>query len=164
MESNQLYIHPVTLETPIRFVGLSLKDSGLPGSFNSLGRLWERFHREALDRVPDRVSPPVEVAVCTASDYIVGSQAADGAALPQGLAAFTVPPGAYLKAEFSAVDFSQLVDQALPGLWPQVEAWAGERGISFDTGAFHSVEVYPQETVALPRPRMYCLYPIRPIS
>ncbi len=161
MSQSGLKMQIITLEKPIRFAGLSLKNSGLPGCFESMGLLWDRFHKEILPQVQNQAQPPVEVAVCTASDYLVGSQLQAGCG-PSELAEFTVSPGSYLKADFSADDFSQLVDQALPNLWPEVEAWAKAQNILFDASAPFSVEVYPQETVSLPRPSMYCLYPVKP--
>lgn len=160
MSQNNLQIQQVALESPIHFAGLSLKASDLPGSFESLGLLWDRFHKEVLPGLQNQVQPPVEVAACTAGDYIVGSQMDNGAEVP-GLTEYTVATGTYIKASFSAENFSQLVDDALPHLWPQVEAWAKERGIAFDNSRLFSVEVYPQDTVTLLQPSMYCLYPIQ---
>ncbi len=161
MSENGVNMQIITLESPIHCAGLSLKNSGLPMAFESLGLLWDRFHKEVLPGLEHQVQPPVEVAVCTVSDYLVGSQTAEGRAFSE-LTEFAIPPGPYLKAEFSANDFSQLVDQVLPNLWPKVEAWAKERGVVFDNGGLCSVEVYPQETVTQPRPSMYCLYPVKP--
>lgn len=160
MSQTELQFQIVTLKTPVRYAGLSLRASDLPNSFESLGLLWDRFHKQVLPGLQSQVQPPVEAAACVEGDYLVGGQITGEPGLSE-LTEFIAPAGTYLKVVFSAKDFSQLVDEVLPNLWPQVKDWAKEQDIAFDNGRLFALEVYPQATVSLPRPSMYCLYPIQ---
>ena len=158
MRTNDAVIELVRLDAPMYMTGLSFADSGLPAAFESLGKLWERFHNGPS--LPDAVSPAVEIGVSVfKKDYFVGSQTA---ALGQGpgLTSFTVPAGDYIKGSFSAGSFEDLVDGKLQTIWEDMARWAKDNGITISS-AF-SVEVYPQDTVKQERPEMYCLCPIAP--
>ena len=146
------------LDAPIHMTGLSLAGSDLPPAFESLGILWDRFHTQLRDSLPGAVQPAVEVGVSLMEkDYMVGGQTASPGQGP-GLASFTIPAGDYVKGSFSAGSFGELVDGKLQTIWEDMSAWAKEQGLAL--GRF-SAEIYPQDTVSLPRPSMYCLCPIQ---
>ena len=157
MLTENAVIEHVRLDTPIYMTGLSLVASGLPPAFESLGLLWDRFHNN--ESIPDTVDPPVEIGVSINNkDYLVGCQTfiqGQGS----GLTSFTIPIGNYIKGGFSADSFGELVDERLQTIWEDISRWAGEHGIVLSDS--FSVEVYPQNTVSLERPEMYCLCPIK---
>ena len=159
MKTKDAQIERFVLDAPIHMTGLSLAESDLPPSFESLGLLWDRFHTQLRDSLPGAVEPAVEVGVSISEkDYIVGGQTVSPGQ-GSGLIGFTIPAGEYIKASFSANDFGELVDDKLQTIWEDISAWAQEQGLVLgDLG----IEIYPQETVSLPRPSMYCLYPIQP--
>ncbi len=159
MKTKDAKVELIHLEKPIHMTGLSLVSSGLPHTFESLGRLWDRFHAEVLGQLPGAVHPAVEIGVSiNEKDYLVGGQTVSPGQSP-GLTGFTIPPGEYVKGSFSAHTFDELVDIPLQTIWEDMLAWMQEQGLAAgDMG----IEIYPQETVSLPHPEMYCLFPIKP--
>ncbi|MCI9257413.1 MAG: phosphoribosylglycinamide formyltransferase [Acutalibacter sp.] len=158
MKTKDAKVERFHLDAPMHMSGLSLAGSDLPPAFESLGILWDRFHTQLRDSLPGAVQPAVEVGVSLMEkDYMVGGQTASPGQGP-GLASFTIPAGDYVKGSFSADSFGELVDGKLQTIWEDMSAWAKEQGLAL--GCF-SAEIYPQDTVSLPRPSMYCLCPIQ---
>ncbi len=91
-------------------------------------------------------------------DYLAGGQTVFPGQSP-GLTGFTIPSEEYVKGSFSAHTFDELADSQLQTIWEDMLAWMREQELAAgDMG----IEIYPQETVSLPRPEMYCLFPIKP--
>lgn len=157
MQTKDASVEKIRLDKPLYFSGLSKKSSGLPDTFESLGKLWGIFNHETVNKIENQVEPAVQAAIMAGGDYIVGCQT-DGACETPGITGFTIPAGEYVKGAFSADDFEELVDGKLQTIWADMSAWAEERGIVLNES--FAAEIYPQDTVKLERPEMYCLWPV----
>lgn len=151
----------IELEQEIKVVGLSLQKSGLPISFDSLGKLWERYgstYRER-NKVENSGAFVTEYAVAlnTVLDYITGCEVDKIGEVTEESSSFVIPKGKYIKDTFNAESFELLVSEAL--LKRNVMEWAKKNKITID-GEF-SVEVYPWAEFDKKNFEMYTLTPIK---
>ena len=151
----------VELAEDIRIVGLSLQKSGLPVTFESLGKLWKRY-ADAY-RVKGRGAHPspcgteYAVALNRIPDYITGAAAGEIAYDEAVMAETVIPRGTYVKDAFAAESFEQLTAQVLPRR--DVKAWARAHGVTLEE-AF-CVEVYPPRRAGQDWFEMYTLTPVK---
>lgn len=131
----------ITLTQEIQILGLSLQKSGLPITFDSLGKLWDIYSRKYRGKMPDAQFPLVEYAVCINDipDYITGCAVSQFHNIPEGFAAYVIPKGQYIQDTFCAENFEKLTEEELSKR--DISAWAKENGVEID-GHF-TIEVYP---------------------
>lgn len=148
----------VTLGEDVKVFGLSLRQSGLPLAFDSMGKLWTRYGETCRGRVEHAAEPTVEYGVCLneAPDYITGCGVTAFGGAADGFLAYTIPKGRYIKDTFGAATFEALVEDAI--MKRDVAAWAKEHGTAIDNRLF--VEVYPTHAYREGCYEMYTLTPI----
>jgi len=148
----------ITIDNEIMVVGLSLQKSGLPISFDSLGKLWERYSKKYRGKVKNAITPIVEysVALNKIPDYIAGCAVTEIGELEEGLISYIISPGKYIKDTFNAKTFKQLVGEALEKR--NVKAWAKTNKIKIN-GEF-TIEVYPIDAIEEKNVEMSTLTPI----
>ncbi len=155
----------IKIDEEIKIVGLNLQGSGMPITFESLVKMWDRdvyteSHREKTKHV---TCPVIEYGVCVNSvpDYVVGRGVSSFEGNPKDLYQYVLPAGWYIKQLFNAEDFDKLVNVELTS-GNQTECarkWAQKNSIKIlDT---ISVEVYPMDAKAMENPEMYLLFPIQ---
>ena len=149
----------VTLGEDVKVVGLSLRQSGLPLAFDSMGPLWERYGETCRGRMENAASPAVEYGVClnTVPDYVTGCAVTAYGNIGEGFLACAVPAGRYIKDTFGAETFEGMVGGAL--MKRDVPAWAKAHGIEIDGSLL--VEVYPTHAYREGCYEMYTLTPIK---
>lgn len=145
----------------IIIVGTSLQKSGLPITFNSLGKMWERFGNSyrGQDKIANALNPKLEYAVLLnkVPDYITGHAVTKVGDMADECSSVIIPKGKYIKDSFNAETFEELTDKVLPKR--KVKAWAKKNNIKID-GQF-SVEVYPWDEFDKGNFEMYILTPIK---
>ncbi len=149
----------IELDEEIKVVGLSLQKSGLPVTFGSMGKLWERYGETCRGKTENAAAPAVEYGVClnTVPDYITGCAVTEFGAVKDGCLAYTLPRGRYIRDTFGAATFEALVGDAI--MKRDVAAWAKAHGVQID-GRFMA-EVYPVARYREDCYEMYTLTPIR---
>lgn len=142
-----------TLDHDITVTGISLQKSGLPISFDSLGKLWVMYGEKY------RTSPVTEYSVSlnTVPDYIAGCAEEFKGELPEEFVVQTIPKGKYIKDTFSADSFEELTGSAL--MKRNVAGWAKKNGVKINR--LFSSEVYPWAEFAKGNFEMYALTPIK---
>ncbi|MCI9553228.1 MAG: GyrI-like domain-containing protein [Acutalibacter sp.] len=155
MKTKDAKVERFHLDAPMHISGLNPLNAHLPCGPESLGMLWDIFHRDVLETVHGQVQSAVEIAAVTNCDYIVGCQVTQSGQI-EGLASFTVPAGDYDRRIFSAGSFEELVEERIMTIWDDMRVWAEEQGLALSKE--FAAEVYPQDTVSQERPEMYCLY------
>lgn len=149
----------ILIDKVINVLGLSLQKSGLPISFNSLGKLWEIYGEKYRYNIKNARFPIVEYAVALNKipDYITGCAVTEIGKIEEGWISYTVPQRKYIKDMFNAETFEQLVGEKMGRR--NVKAWAKKNGVKID-GEF-TIEVYPIEAVENQCVEMYTLTPIK---
>lgn len=150
----------IIVEKEIMVVGLSLQKSGLPISFDSLGKLWERYADENYRYNMDNQKIPIMeygIALNTIPDYLTGCEVTKVDNLNEKLSLFIIPVGNYIKDTFNAETFYQLTNEAMSKR--NVGKWAKENNIKIDNKFM--VEVYPINAVENRNVEMYTLTPIK---
>lgn len=147
----------ITIDEEIKIVGISLQKSGLPISFDSLGKLWDIYGKNYWHKVKN--APIVEYAVCLnkVPDYISGCAVTEIGDLEDGWMSFVIPKGKYIKDTFNAETFEKLTTEALQKR--NIKKWAKENNIKIHNE--FTVEVYPIKTVKGKNVEMYELFPIK---
>ena len=140
-------------------VGLSLRKSGLPLAFDSMGPLWERYGETCRGKIMNAAAPAVEYGVClnTLPDYVTGCAVTAVGDVGESFLACTIPAGRYIKDTFGAATFEGMVGDAL--MKRDVPAWAKARGVEIDGSL--NIEVYP---ISLYREGCYEMYTLTPIK
>lgn len=148
----------VIIHKEINVVGLSLQKSGLPVSFDSLGKLWEIYGEKYRYKIENVITPIVEYAVALNNipDYIAGCAVTETGRMEDAWVSYVIPQGKYIKDTFNAETFEQLVGEKAGNR--EVKSWAEKNGVRIN-GAF-AVEVYPIEAVENKWVEMYTLTPI----
>lgn len=149
----------VTIDKEIKVIGLSLQKSGLPISFDSLGKLWGLYGEKYRYKVENAITPIVEYAVALNKipDYITGCAVKEIKGIEEGWISYVIPQGKYIKDSFNAETFEQLVTEKMGKR--NVKNWAKKNGVKIN-GEF-IVEVYPIEAVENQRIEMYTLTPVK---
>lgn len=164
MENNYLSCSRITLDREIYITGLNLQASGLPITFDSLPKMWDKkavFTEEIRDGIQNTVYPVVEYAVSLnrVPDYIVGREVASAGSQGKPYYHHTVPAGEYVKVAFHGDTFVDMVENRIEPAMKAGKAWAKQNHLKLDN-AF-SLEVYPHETTMTDFPEMYLLFPIK---
>ena len=145
----------------IIIVGTSLQKSGLPITFNSLGKMWERFGNSyrGQDKIANALNPKLEYAVLLnkVPDYITGHAVTKVGDMADECSSVIIPKGKYIKDSFNAETFEALTDKVLPKR--KVKVWAKNNKVKVD-GKF-SVEVYPWDGFEKDNFELYTLTPIK---
>ena len=89
----------------IIIVGTSLQKSGLPITFNSLGKMWERFGNSyrGQDKIANALNPKLEYAVLLnkVPDYITGLAVTKVGDMADECSSVIIPKGKYIKDSFN---------------------------------------------------------------
>ena len=160
MYTEKNYIEIIELKYEIKIVGLNLQKSGLPITFESLGKMWDNYTDECKRKIPDIKQFTVEYGVCfnKIPDYLVGSEVSKIEKIDDTFFSFIIPAGKYIKVTFNAKSYSELVDEKIKKKQKEAFAWAKKNRIKVNS--IFNVEVYSQEGKNLEYPEMFCLYPI----
>lgn len=149
----------VIINEVINIVGLSLQKSGLPISFDSLGKLWELYGNKYRYKVENASTPIIEYAIALNKipDYITGCAVTEIGEMEQGFTSYVIPQGKYIKDTFNAETFKQLVSEKMGKR--NVKNWAKKNGVKVNRE--FTIEVYPIEAVENQCVEMYTLTPIK---
>lgn len=150
----------ITIEKEIIVTGKNLQDSGLPITFDSLGKMWNMYSTEDINNTSYCLNKDISYGVCLnkVPDYIVCVEVSEDKEDREGFKCITIPAGQYIKVEFNGENHDDLVNEKLMERQKEAKKWAKDNKIKID-GKF-TVEVYPKETVEMVYPEMYCLFPI----
>lgn len=153
-------IETISLSSEIIVVGLNLQKSGLPITFESLGKMWGLYTEEIIKKTPNGLDNPIQYGICLnkVPDYIVGIEASQTSEGLQDYASYTIPVGDYIKVSFNAENHNTLVDKKLMKMQKAAKKWA--RNNKIKCNADYTVEVYPKDTMKQEYPSMYILIPI----
>lgn len=159
-------IREIFLDREINIVGLNLRNSGLPLSFDGLQKMWDKkniFTQELRDRIPATVYPVVEYGVCLCLspnyDYIAGRSVSHfSPEIPNNCCRHTLPAGRYIKVDFRDHSFDSMLSH-LTEAFKAGQEWAGQQRIPLRQDFY--VEVYPHESTMLAPHEMYLLLPIK---
>lgn len=149
----------VTIDEEINVVGMALQKSGLPISFDSLGKMWELYGAKYRgNKLENSVKPEIEFAVCLnkVPDYIAGCGVIEIGTIPDDCASFVIPKGKYIKDLFNAESFEKLTGEAMEKR--NVKGWAKKNKVKINRT--FTIEVYPNEEFAKGNFEMYSLTPI----
>lgn len=148
----------VCIHQEIKVYGMSLQKSGLPITFDSLGKLWGLYADKYRGKEKNPATPVVEYAVCLNKipDYITGCSVTEFGPPEEDCASYVIPTGSYIKDTFCAESFEKLTSEVMGKR--NVKAWAKKNNIKID-GRF-TVEVYPTSDFEAGRYEMYTLTPI----
>ncbi len=154
-------IEIVEITEEIIVVGVSLQKSGLPITFDSLGKMWDIFGKSyrGQNKIVNALNTKLEYAVLLnkVPDYIAGHAVSKADEITEDCSSVTLPKGKYIKDTFNAESFEALTEKILPKR--NVKAWAKKSKIKID-GQF-SVEVYPWEEFGKGNFEMYTLTPVK---
>lgn len=144
----------------IQVVGLNLQGSGLPITFESLGKMWDLYTDERKEKTPNCSEKQVEYGICLnkVPDYIVGMEVTKAPENMQEYVHYRIPAGEYIKVTFNAENHDALVGDKLMKKQKEAEKWAKSNHIKRDRN--FTVEVYPKETMKQEYPEMFLLIPI----
>lgn len=148
----------VTIDEEIKVMGLSLQKSGLPISFDSLGKLWEIYGEKYRYKVKNAVAPIMEYAVALNKipDYITGCAVTEITEVVEGFISYVIPKGKYIKDSFNAESFEKLVSEEMGKR--DVKSFAKKNAVKINKE--FTVEVYPIAAVENRSAEMYTLTPI----
>lgn len=160
MFNEKCNIEVITVGEDIIVYGLNLQSSGLPINFDSLGLMWDKYTEDMKNSTPNRADKEIEYAVCLnkVPDYIVGVEITEIQEEKTGFKSFKIPAGKYVKVEFNGENHQDLVDTKLMARQKEAKKWAKNENIKLSNE--FTVEAYPNQTVELEHPEMYCLFPI----
>ena len=149
----------VTIDEEITIVGVSLQKSGLPITFDSLGKLWGVYGKNHRGNERNAIAPITEYAVTLNKipDYIAGYAVTEIGELADGWLSFVLPKGRYIKNTFNAETFEKLTGEAMGKT--NVKKWAKENGVKINP-AF-TIEAYPIEAIEGTNFEMYTLTPVQ---
>ena len=154
-------IEIIDLEQSIKVVGINLQKSGLPITFESLGKMWENYSEEIKSKTPNRLDNDTEYGICLNKipDYIVGVEVDEIVAELQQYFGYEIASGKYVKASFSAETHEILVSSQLMKAQKEAKKWAKDNSIKCNPE--YTVEVYPKLSSSMEYPWMYILIPIK---
>lgn len=153
----------ISIDQELKIVGQNLQRSGLPISFDSLGKMWNIWGKSTDERRPkikNVIHPTTNfgISLNLIHDYIVGSAVSEFADIDDGLFTYKIPAGKYIKDTFNAEDFQKLVDVELGNR--NVKKWAREN--HYKINSVFTVEVYVNEKCEnVEFPEMYTLTPVK---
>lgn len=150
----------ITLDKDIILAGKNLQNSGLPITFDSLGKMWDIYSHEDINNTPCCVNKDISYGVCENKipDYVVCVEVSENKENREGFKCITIPAGQYVKVEFNGENHDDLVCNKLMTRQTEAKKWAKENKIKLN-GKF-TIEVYPKDTVEQEYPEMHCLFPI----
>lgn len=153
-------IETISLSDQIIVVGLNLQKSGLPITFESLGKMWGLYTEEIIRETPNKLDDSTQYGICLnkVPDYLVGIEASQISEGLRNYASYTIPAGDYIKVSFNAKNHNTLVDKELTKMQKEAKKWAKNNKIKCN--ANYTVEVYPIDTMKQEYPSMYILIPI----
>jgi len=149
----------VTIDEEIKIVGVSLQKSGLPITFDSLGKLWGVYGSLHRGKEKNAVTPIIEFAVALNKipDYIAGYAVTEINELDDGWLSFVLPKGTYIKNTFNAETFEKLTGEAMGKT--NVKKWAKDNGVKINPE--FTIEAYPVESIEGTNFEMYTLTPVQ---
>lgn len=158
IEKEQIEI--VHISKDIIVVGLNLQNSGLPITFDSLGKMWERYTIEIKNNTPNPTENQIEYGLCLnkVPDYVVGIEATRIPKESKDYYGYTIASGDYIKASFNAQNHDVLVSERLMNMEKKAKKWAKDNKVKCNTN--YTVEVYPKNKVEQEFPEMYVLIPV----
>jgi AraC-like DNA-binding protein/predicted transcriptional regulator YdeE len=164
MYSPKTEVQLITLDYDIKVVGINLQNSGLPISFESLAKLWDKkevYTEEIQNNTKNTKRPVIEygIGLNTIHDYVVGREVTEFGEQDERYFAYTIPAGKYVKTSFNAETFEEMVEKRLFEHYDTGKNWAKDNGFTIDES--FSAEVYPHETTMVQYPEMYLLYPVK---
>ena len=150
----------IAIDEEIKIVGINLQKSGLPITFESLGKLWGIYGDNHRGKEKNALTPIVEYAVCLnkVPDYISGCAVTEIGELKEGWMSFVIPKGKYIKDTWNA-ETCQKLCEVVGDSFKNVKKWAKTNKIKIN-GEF-SIEVYPNEALEGTNIEMYTLTPVK---
>ena len=150
-------IEVVTINEEIKVIGLSYRLLGLPGTIDSLYKMWEMYGEKHRNKVKNAIIPLVDYGINantlgTKHEYIAGCAVTQIDRLDVDWTCFIVPPGQYIK--HTRHKMSELFEHE-----NDVKEWAKINNIKID-GNF-MVEVYPVGAFDNSGAEVYTLHPIQ---
>lgn len=154
-------IEIINLAKSISVAGINLQSSGLPITFDSLGKMWGLYTEEIKSNTPNRLENGIEYGICLnkVPDYIVGIEVSQIEDLNQEYFKYVISAGSYIKASFNAKDHETLVGTNLMKMQKEAKKWAKENKVKCNPE--YTVEVYPKITSDQDYFWMYILIPIK---
>ena len=150
-------IEVVTICEEIKVIGLSYCLMGLPGTIESLNKMWEIYGEKYRGKINHAVIPLVDYGINTNTlgakhEYIAGCAVTQIGRLDVDWTCYIVPPGQYIKHTRSIM--SELFEHE-----NDVKTWAEANNVMID-GNF-MVEVYPMGAFENSGIEVYTLHPIQ---
>lgn len=126
-----------------KIVGLNLKNSGLPMSFESLGKMWERYTQDVKDNTPNLSAQKTEYSISLnmVPDYIVGMEVTKIEDLTEPYFSYIIPEGDYVSTTFNAETHEALVGGSMiMNAMQETTAYAKKNKLNINSE--FSLEVY----------------------
>ena len=147
----------VTVHEEIKVIGFSYAKLGLPGTLESLTKMWDMYGAKYRGKVKNAVLPLVDYGINAAlttdkHEYIAGCAVTEFDALDDDWTSFIVPSGEYIKHSRNKMDDLFKYEN-------NVKDWAKINNIIIN-GDF-MVEVYPIGAFEGKGLAVYTLYPIQ---
>lgn len=160
MFTPKCFIEIVELENEIKIAGRNLQSSGLPVTFDSLGKMWEKYP-DNKGEIKNKSIPETEygVSLNKVPDYIVGNEVTSFEDEENECYCLIIPAGSYIKIQFNGENHDSLVGEKLEKNCRLIKKWAKDNKIQIDDS--FQAEVYPEELTGLEHPEMYCLVPVK---
>ena len=149
----------ITLHEEIKIIGLSYQKLGLPGTTESLEKMWCIYGVQYRGKIKHAVVPLIDYGVnaCLTTDkheYIAGCAVTEIDTLDKNWSSYVVPPGRYIK--YTRCKMAELFEGH-----DDIKAWADTNGILLNPDLM--VEVYPagvHDDAGGKDTKAYLLFPI----
>jgi len=146
----------ITLDYEIRIIGLSFAKSGLPGTVESLSKMWDMYGERYRNKVKHATAPLIDYGVNCAlttskHEYIAGCSVTEIGELDANWAPFIVPPGMYIKHSRCKMDDLFKYEN-------DVKVWAETNGYKINEDFM--IEVYPSGAFEGKDVEVYALTPV----
>lgn len=151
------FISLISLIEEIKVIGLSYQKLGLPGTVESLEKMWEIYGEKHRYKLKSAVNPFVDYGINTAlssdkHEYIAGCAVTDINELEDNWTSFIVPPGLYIKHSRRKMEDLFIFEN-------DVKIWAESNGYTINEEFM--VEVYPDGAFIKRDVDVYTLTPIK---
>jgi len=147
----------ITLTNEIKIIGLSYQKLGLPGTVESLEKMWAIYGEKYRYKLKAAVNPIVDYGINAAlssdkHEYIAGCAVIEINELEDNWTSFVVPPGTYIKHMRRKME-------DLFAFENEVKVWAKANGCMINKEFM--VEVYPDGAFDGKDVEVYTLTPIK---
>ena len=150
-------IEVVTINEEIKVIGLSYGLLGLPGTIESLTKMWEMYGEKYRGKLNNAVTPLVDYGINANTlgakhEYIAGCAVTQIGRLDVNCVSYIVPTGKYVK-------HTRCKMEDLFKYENDIKVWAEANKIELDDNFM--VEVYPAGAFENLEVEVYTLYPIK---